>query len=68
MTDGYLALAMVAVFLLVAEVSKLSFQNLVLVQALTSDESEIYDEFLRKYEHERRFVYSDIGINILRSV
>ena len=33
-----------------------------LVQALTSDESEIYYEFLRKYEHERRFVYSDIGI------
>ena len=32
MTDGYLALAMVAVFLLVAEVSKMSFQNLVLAR------------------------------------
>ena len=33
-----------------------------LVQALTSDESEIYDAFLKEYVHERRFVYSDIGM------
>ena len=26
-----------------------------LVEALASDESEIYEEFLRKYEHERHF-------------
>ena len=48
MTDGYLVLAMVAVFLLVAEVSKLSFQNFVLARENRALHKEVFRLVIRE--------------------